>query len=60
MKVLKMVGLQGLATRHKKETNRLFKKYPEGWNNWCELHLRLCTQPSVVDNSQHFMIICKK
>jgi ubiquinone/menaquinone biosynthesis C-methylase UbiE len=60
VKVLKMVGLQGLATRHEKETNRLFKKYPRGWKNWWELHLRTCTHPSMVDNSQHFMIICRK
>jgi SAM-dependent methyltransferase len=60
VKVLEMVGLQGLATRHEKETNRLFKKYPEGWKNWWELHLATCTHPSMVDNSQHFMIICRK
>jgi ubiquinone/menaquinone biosynthesis C-methylase UbiE len=60
LKVLQMVGLQGLATRHQKETNRLFKKYPKGWKNWQELHLRTCTHPSMVDNSQHFMIICRK
>jgi ubiquinone/menaquinone biosynthesis C-methylase UbiE len=60
VKVLKMVGLQGLATRHEKETNRLFKKYPKGWKNWWELHLRTCTHPSMVDNSQHFMIVCRK
>lgn len=59
-KVLEMVGLQGLATRHQKETNRLFKKYPKGWKNWQELHLRTCTHRSMVDNSQHFMIICRK
>jgi ubiquinone/menaquinone biosynthesis C-methylase UbiE len=60
VKVLQMVGLQGLATRHEKETNRLFKKYPRGWRNWWELHLRTCTHPCMVDNSQHFMIICRK
>jgi len=60
LEVLEMVGLQGLATRHEKETNRLFKKYPKGWKNWQELHLRTCTHPSMVDNSQHFMIVCRK
>jgi 2-polyprenyl-3-methyl-5-hydroxy-6-metoxy-1,4-benzoquinol methylase len=60
VKVLEMVGLQGLATRHQKETNRLFKKYPKGWKNWQELHLRTCTHRSMVDLSQHFMIICRK
>jgi SAM-dependent methyltransferase len=60
VKVLEMAGLQGLATRHEKETNRLFKKYPKSWKNWWELHLATCTHPSLVDNSQHFMIICRK
>jgi ubiquinone/menaquinone biosynthesis C-methylase UbiE len=60
LKVLNMVGLQGLATRHEKETNRLFKKYPKGWKSWQELHLVTCTHPSMVDTSQHFMIICRK
>jgi len=60
VKVLEMVGLEGLATRHQKETNRLARKYPKAWKNWLELHLTTCTHPSVVDISQHFMIICKK
>lgn len=60
VKVLGMVGLQGLATRHEKETNRLFKRYPKGWKNWWELHLITCTNPCLVENSQHFMIICRK
>jgi ubiquinone/menaquinone biosynthesis C-methylase UbiE len=60
VKILGMVGLQGLATRHEKETNRLFRKYPRGWKNWQEIHLRTCTHRSMVDNSQHFMIICRK
>jgi len=30
------------------------------WKNWRELHLKTCIHPSVVDISQHFMIICKK
>lgn len=60
VKILEMVGLEGLATLHQKETNRLFKKYPKAWKNWQEIHLRTCTHSSVVDVSQHFMIICKK
>jgi SAM-dependent methyltransferase len=60
VRVLEMVGLEGLATRHQKETNRLFRKYPKAWKNWQKLHLKTCTHPSVVDISQHFMIICRK
>jgi SAM-dependent methyltransferase len=60
VEILEMVGLQGLATRHQKETNRLCRKYPKAWQNWQEIHLKTCTHPSLVDISQHFMIICKK
>jgi SAM-dependent methyltransferase len=60
VKILEMVGLQGLATRRVKEINRLFKKYPKAWNNWQQLHLESCTHPSLVDISQHFMLICRK
>lgn len=58
--VLEIVGLEGLATSHQKETNRLFRKYPKAWKNWQEIHLETCTHPSVVGTSEHFMIICKK
>jgi len=60
VRVIEMVGLEGLATRHQKETNRLFKRYPKAWKNWQKMHLRICIHPSIVDFSQHFMIICKK
>lgn len=60
VRILQVIGLEGLSTRHQKETNRLFKKYPKAWRNWQEIHLRTCTHPSIVDISQHFMIICKK
>lgn len=60
VKILETVGLEGLATYHRKETNKLFKKFPKGWKNWQEIHLKTCTHPSVVDISEHFMIICEK
>jgi len=60
VKILETVGLEGLATRHQKEANRLVRKYPKAWKNWRELHLKTCTHPSVADISQHFMIICEK
>jgi SAM-dependent methyltransferase len=60
VRILEMVGLEGLATRHQKEINRLFRKYPKAWKNWQEIHLKTCTHPSVVGISEHFMIICKK
>ncbi|MEM3765416.1 MAG: class I SAM-dependent methyltransferase [Candidatus Bathyarchaeia archaeon] len=60
IKILEMVGLEGLATRHQKEINRLFRKYPNAWKNWQEIHLKTCTHPTAVGISEHFMIICRK
>ena len=59
-RVLEMVGLEGLASGHQKETNRLARKYPEAWNIWWETHLKTCTYPTSVGISEHFMAICKK
>jgi hypothetical protein len=58
--VLEMVGLEGLASVHRKETNRLFKKYPDAWEIWWRTHLKTCADPISVGISEHFMIICKK
>jgi ubiquinone/menaquinone biosynthesis C-methylase UbiE len=60
VKILKLVGLEGLSTQHQKETNRLFKKYPKAWRIWWETHLKTCTHPSVVGISEHILIISKK
>lgn len=60
VKILEMAGLEGLATSHQKETNRLFKKYPKAWKIWWETHIKTCTHPSAVGISEHFLIICKK
>lgn len=58
--VLRMVGLQGLASGHQKEANRLFKEYPVAWKIWWETHLKTCTDLVSVGISEHFMIICRK
>jgi len=58
--ILEKVGLEGLATMHRKETNRLYRKYPKAWKIWWETHLKTCTHPSVVGISEHFLIICQK
>lgn len=60
IKILEMVGLEGLATYHPNETNRLFKKYPKAWKIWWQTHLKTCTYPTAVGISEHFMIVCKK
>ncbi len=58
--VLRMVGLEGLASGHQKETIRLFKEYPVAWKIWWETHLKTCTDLVSVGISEHFMIICRK
>jgi len=60
IKILQMVGLEGLSTWHQKETNRLFKKNPKAWKIWWETHLKTCTHPSIVGISEHFLVIGKK
>jgi len=60
LRVLEMVGLEGLASGHPRETNRLFKKHPRAWDIWWETHLKTCTHPSAIGISEHFMIICRK
>jgi SAM-dependent methyltransferase len=60
IEVLEMVGLEGLASGHQKETNRLARKYPEAWKVWWETHLRTCAHPTSVGISEHFMIMGRK
>jgi SAM-dependent methyltransferase len=57
--VIEMVGLEGLSSYHRRETNRLFKN-KRAWRIWVETHLKTCTRPSVVDMSDHLMIVCRK
>jgi ubiquinone/menaquinone biosynthesis C-methylase UbiE len=60
LEVLEMVGLEGLASGHRRETNRLAKKYPGAWKIWWETHLKTCAFDTSVGISEHFMAICKK
>lgn len=58
--ILEMVGLEGLASTHRKKLIQLARKYPKIWKNWQEYHYKTCTHPHVVGTSEHFMIICQK
>ena len=60
IQVLQMVGLEGLASGHQKETNRLARKLPKAWKTWWETHLATCTNTTSVGISEHFMVICRK
>lgn len=58
-RIAEMIGLEGIFSTHSKEYNKVHKmrKYNDIlWN----AHLRTCTYPSVVEISEHFMMICKK
>jgi len=60
VEVIEMVGLEGLASGHPKEANRLFRKSANAWEIWRQTHLKTCTHPASVGISEHFMIICRK
>jgi len=60
LKILAVAGLEGLASGHLKETNRLAKKYPDAWKIWWETHLKTCTHPTAVGASEHFLVVCRK
>jgi len=58
--ILRMVGLEGLASGHRRELNSLFKNRPKAYRIWIDTHLQNCTCPTSVGISEHFMIICRK
>ncbi len=58
--VLEMVGLEGLASGHRFETNSLARKQPKAGRIWWETHLKTCGSAASVGISEHFMAICKK
>jgi len=58
-KLIQLVGLEGLATPHKKAINKLVKN-KKAWKNWLEMHYKLCTYPIVVGISVHILIIGRK
>lgn len=60
LKVLDMVGLEGLSSGHRKETNRLYHAYPKAWKRWWETHLLTCTHPTAVGISEHILAVARK
>jgi len=59
VKILEMVGLEGLGSNFQEEINKLAKN-KKRWKVWLETHYKTCTHPVVVGISVHMLIICKK
>ncbi len=59
VQVLEMAGLEGLSSLHRRETNKLYKDQ-EKWRMWTEIIIETCTHPSVVGNTEHFLLVAKK
>lgn len=59
VKMLAMVGLEGVGSVHKEEVNSLAND-PHRWNIWLETHYKTCTHPSVVGLSEHMLMVCRK
>ncbi len=60
IKILKMVGLEGVFSPNPKAYNRVYKKKPELREVLWRLHLSTCEDPHIVAVSQHFMLVGKK
>ncbi len=60
VKILEMVGLEGLASSHRRRLNQLARKYPKRWKNWQAYHLKTCTHAHIVGTSNHILLICQK
>lgn len=60
MKILEMVGLEGLASHHPRRFNRLARTNPEAYRIWLETHYKTCTYSTIVAISEHFMVISEK
>ncbi len=59
VELMQMVGLEGL-NHDVKLTNEFAAKYPQAYRNWLEIHLQICTDPFVVDASDHLMAVARK
>jgi ubiquinone/menaquinone biosynthesis C-methylase UbiE len=59
VRILEMVGLEGIGSHHRTDVNRLAKN-EKRWKNWLETHYQTCTHPAVVGMSEHMLVICRK
>jgi ubiquinone/menaquinone biosynthesis C-methylase UbiE len=59
LKIIKEVGLEGIASGLEKYFN-IMARDPKKWKAWLETHFKMCEISSVVDASQHMLMIAKK
>jgi len=59
LRIIESIGLEGLGSAIEEDINKLSKN-PRSWKNWIDSHYALCTHPSIVDTSNHILIVCKK
>lgn len=59
VRILEMVGLEGLSSRQYRKVNAL-ARHPKRWRVWMQTHLKTCTHPAVVGMSEHMLIVCRK
>lgn len=59
VKIMEMVGLEGISSHHRESVNHLATD-ENRWKNWLETHCQACTHPAVVGISEHMLIICSK
>ena len=60
LQVLTSVGLEGLASTHRREVNAFAHNHPQAWNLWKRAHLETCEWPAVVSTSEHFLLVARK
>jgi SAM-dependent methyltransferase len=65
LKVLKTVGLEGLASPNEQAFNKNFRskkmcRSEKMWKAWLQTHFKTCEIQSVVDTSQHMLIVARK
>jgi ubiquinone/menaquinone biosynthesis C-methylase UbiE len=59
LKVLKTVGLEGLASPNELKFNKMCAN-KRMWKAWLQTHFKTCEIQSVVNTSQHMLIVARK
>jgi ubiquinone/menaquinone biosynthesis C-methylase UbiE len=60
LRVVEMVGLQGLASTHRREVNELAQNRPAEFRAWRRFHLETCTHPQLVAMSEQILAVARR